>query len=144
MKIIFPLLALAGGIAIAFQSQINGGLGKKTGAIEASFISFAIGALALFFVLIFFGKGHVSAVSAVPKWQLIGGLLGAFYVSVMVFTVPSIGVAQTLVAVIAGQIITGAVIDHLGLLGGNQISLDAKRITAILLLLVSLYLFNKK
>ncbi|WP_142383556.1 DMT family transporter [Bacillus sp. T33-2] len=34
MKWIFPLMAFVGGIAVAFQAQINGGLGKKTGALE--------------------------------------------------------------------------------------------------------------
>ncbi|WP_026694283.1 DMT family transporter [Peribacillus kribbensis] len=144
MKFIYPILALIGGVAIAFQAQINGGLGKKAGSIEAAFISFLIGTAALFFVTIFFGKGSVIAAGSVPKWQLIGGLLGAFYVFIMVLTVPKIGVATTLISVIAGQIIIGSIIDHFGLLGGVRVPIDGKKIAAILLLFVSLYLFNKK
>ncbi|RFU63019.1 DMT family transporter [Peribacillus glennii] len=144
MKIIFPLLALLGGFAVAVQAQINGGLGKKIGAIEGSFVSFLIGTLALFFLVLFFGKGNILAVQSVPKWQLIGGLLGAFYVTVMILVVPKIGVAPTLVAVIAGQIIIGAIIDHFGLFGGVKISIDFKKIAAIVLLFVSLYLYNYK
>lgn len=56
MKLLFSLLALAGGIAVAFQAQINGGLGKKAGAIEGSFISFAVGTLVLLFAVLFSGK----------------------------------------------------------------------------------------
>ncbi|CAH0345331.1 DMT family transporter [Bacillus sp. CECT 9360] len=144
MKIIFPLLALAGGMAVAFQAQINGGLGKKVGAIEGSFISFVIGTLVLFFAVLFLGKGNILAVSSVPKWQLIGGILGAFYVFVMVLVVPKIGVAPAMVAVIAGQILIGAIIDHFGLLGGVRVPIDVKKSTAILLLFVSLYLYNHK
>ncbi|PLS17997.1 hypothetical protein CVD28_09950 [Bacillus sp. M6-12] len=144
MKILFSLLAVLGGIAVAVQAQINGGLGKKTGAIEGSFVSFAIGTLALLFIVLFFGKGHVSAAMTVPKWQLIGGLLGAFYVFVMVFVVPKIGVAPALIAVIAGQIVVGAIIDHFGLFGGLKIPIDWKKVTAIALLFLSLYLFNHK
>lgn len=143
MKIIFPLLALIAGAAVAFQAQINGGLGKKVGAIEGSFISFVIGTAALFFLVLFLGKGNLLAVQSVPKWQLIGGLLGAFYVTVMILVVPKIGVATTLVAVIAGQIIIGAIIDHFGLFGGVKISIDVKKITAIVLLFISLYLYNQ-
>ena len=80
IKLIFPLLALIGGMALAMQGQINGGLGKKVGVIEGSFISFSVGTLALLFILLFFGSGNISAVSTVPKWQIIGGLLGAFFV----------------------------------------------------------------
>ncbi|WP_163099894.1 DMT family transporter [Peribacillus alkalitolerans] len=144
MKFIFPILALLGGFAVAFQAQINGGLGKKVGAIEGAFISFLIGTVLLFLLVLFFGKGNFLAVQSVPKWQLLGGLLGAFYVTVMVFVVPKIGVAPTLIAVIAGQIIIGAILDHFGLFGGVKIPIDGKKLTAIILLFVSLYLFNHK
>ncbi|MDQ0219177.1 DMT family transporter [Peribacillus cavernae] len=144
MKIIFPLLALLGGIAMAIQAQVNGGLGKKVGAIEGSFISFAVGTLALAFGVLFIGKGNVLAFTNVPKWQLIGGLLGALYVFIMVLVVPKVGVATAFVAVIAGQIIVGAIIDHYGLFGGTRIPIDGKKLIAILLLFVSLYLFNHK
>ena len=144
VKLIFPLLALIGGMALAMQGQINGGLGKKVGVIEGSFISFSVGTLALLFILLFFGNGDISALSTVPKWQLIGGLLGAFYVIVQVIVVPKIGVSASLMAVIVGQIILGAVIDHFGFFGGNRFPIDRQKMIAILLLLFSLYLYNKK
>ncbi|AIM16970.1 MULTISPECIES: DMT family transporter [Neobacillus] len=144
MKILFPILAFIGGIAVAIQGQINGGLGKKAGVLEAAFISFGIGTLALFFTVIFFGKGNLFVVTTVPKWQLIGGLLGAIYVIVAVFSVPKIGVAPTLAAVIAGQIIMGIIIDHFGLFGGTRIPIDMKKIVAMVLLFISIYLFNQK
>lgn len=144
MKWLFPFLALAGGAALGFQAVINGGLGKKVGTVEGAFISFAIGTLALFFVVVFFGKGNISTVSEVPKWQLIGGLLGALYVFIMVLAVPKIGVAPTMVAIIAGQLLIGAVIDHFGLLGGKQVPLDFKKIIALMMLFGALYLYNQK
>src|SRR3954451_16997743 len=108
VKLIFPLLALIGGMALAVQSQINGGLGKKVGVIQGSFISFFVGTLALLFILLFFSRGDISAISTVPKWQLIGGLLGALLVIVQVIAVPKIGVSSALMAVIVGQILLGA------------------------------------
>jgi bacterial/archaeal transporter family-2 protein len=144
VKILFPLLAVIGGITIAVQGQINGGLGKKVGVIEGAFISFAVGTLALLFILLFFGKGNISLIGTVPKWQLLGGLLGAFFVVVQVLVVPKIGVTTTLMAVVVGQIILGAVIDHFGLFGGNRIPIDKQKIVAIVLLLFSLFLYVKK
>ncbi|EIJ81381.1 hypothetical protein PB1_00510 [Bacillus methanolicus PB1] len=142
MKWLFSFFALLGGIAIGLQAVINGGLGKKVGAVEGAFISFVIGTLALFFVVIFFGKGNISAVSNVPKWQLVGGLLGALYVFIMVLVVPKIGVAPALITVIAGQLLIGAVIDHFGLFGGIKMPLDFKKILAIFMLFGSILLFH--
>ncbi|QOR68841.1 DMT family transporter [Cytobacillus suaedae] len=144
MKWLFPVLALLGGVAVAIQATINGGLGRKVGTLEGSLVSFAIGTLALLFIVIFFGKGNLTAVTTVPKWQLTGGLLGAFYVFVAVLVVPRVGVATTLTAVIVGQLIMSAVIDHFGLFGSRQIPFDAKRALALFLLVCSLFLFYKK
>jgi transporter family-2 protein len=144
VKLIFPLLALIGGMAIATQGQINGGLGKKIGVIESSFMNFAVGSLVLLLVLLFFGNGHISSISTVPKWQLIGGLLGSFFVMIQVIVVPKIGVSTSLIAVIVGQLILGAVIDHFGLFGGNRFPINTQKLIAIVLMLSALFLYIKK
>lgn len=144
VKLIFPLLALIGGMAIATQGQINGGLGKKIGVIESSFMNFAVGSLVLLLILLFFGNGHISAISTVPKWQIIGGLLGSFFVMIQVIVVPKIGVSASLIAVIVGQLILGAVIDHFGLFGGNRFPINTQKMFAIVLMLSALFLYIKK
>jgi bacterial/archaeal transporter family-2 protein len=143
MKMIYSLLALAAGIALGIQAVVNGGLGKKVGTMEASFISFGIGTAALFFTVLFFGKGNILAISEVPKWQLIGGLLGAIYVFIVILATPKIGVVATLMSVVIGQIVIGAIIDHFGLFGGGKYPLELNKIVAILLMFFSIYLFNK-
>lgn len=143
MKMVYVLLAMAGGVAIGIQTVVNGGLGKKVGTVEASFLSFFIGTAALFFVVLFLGKGNMLAVSEVPKVQLIGGLLGAFYVFTVIFGAPNIGVVATLMAVIIGQLFIGSIIDHFGLFGGERYPLDVKKGVALLLMIISVYLFNK-
>ncbi|CAH0150274.1 hypothetical protein SRABI96_00695 [Peribacillus sp. Bi96] len=73
MKILFPVLAVLGGITIAVQGQINGGLGKKVGVIEASFISFGIGTLALLFIVLFAGQYFIHsdcAQMAIVGWRI--------------------------------------------------------------------------
>lgn len=144
MKWLFMLLPLLGGVAVGLQASINGGLGKKIGTLEASFVSFAIGTLALLFIVIFFGKGNILAVIDVPKWQLLGGLLGAFYVFVVIISVPKMGVASTLMIIILGQFVIGAIIDHFGLFGGKQIPFDWNKLIATILFIAAIILFNKK
>ncbi|MFL0583962.1 DMT family transporter [Solibacillus silvestris] len=143
MKLIIVFLALIGGSAVAIQSQINALFSKKVGVLESATVSFTVGALALFFLAFFFGKGNFLNVFTVPKWQLIGGLLGAFFIVINIFSVNLIGVAATFMAVIIGQILVGAVIDHFGLFGGVVYPINMTKLIALALMFVGIYLFNK-
>ena len=97
----------------------------------------------MFFLVLFLGKGNLLAISEVPKGQLIGGLLGAFFVVVLVIVSPEIGVTATLISVIVGQLLIGSIIDHFGLFGGEKFPLDFKKGIALLLMLASIYIFQK-
>ncbi|MBP1932190.1 DMT family transporter [Ammoniphilus resinae] len=143
MNWLFALFGVLGGVAIGVQASINGGLGKKIGAIEGSLVSFAIGTVVLLLLFIFFGKGQILSVGSVPKWQLTGGLLGAFYIFISILIVPKIGVATSLITVIVGQVAMGTLIDHFGLFGGRQIPVDWQRVLAIVLLCAALYFFYR-
>lgn len=144
MSWLMIIFALVGGILVGIQAGVNGILGSKIGAIEGAFISFFTGTLALLLVVIFFGRGNLLAVTNLPKWQLIGGLLGAAYVFILVLTVPKIGVASVLMAIIVGQVLSSTVIDHFGLFGGRQIPIDWRRITGLIFLAVALLLIYRK
>lgn len=144
MKWMYLVMSIAGGVAIGIQAVVNSGLGKKVGTIEASFISFLIGTIALFITMIIFGKGNFFAINEVPKWQLIGGLLGAFYVFIMIMSVPKIGVIAAFFSIIAGQILMSAIIDHFGLFGGETYPLDIKKGIAILMMFGSIILYNHR
>ena len=80
---------------------------------------------------------------SVPKWQLVGGLLGALFIVINIFSVNLIGVASTFMAVIIGQIVAGAIIDHFGLFGGAIHPLNNTKLIALALMFVGIYLFNK-
>ncbi|MEK4386301.1 DMT family transporter [Solibacillus sp. FSL W7-1464] len=143
LKLIIALLALIGGSAVAIQSQINALFSKKVGVLESATVSFMVGALALFFLAFFFGKGNFLNVFTVPKWQLIGGLLGAFFIVINIYSVNLIGVAATFMAVIIGQIFVGAIIDHFGLFGGVAYPMNMTKLIALALMFAGIYLFNK-
>lgn len=134
---------MIGGSAVAIQSQINALFSKKVGVLESATVSFMVGALALFVLAFFFGKGNFLNVFTVPKWQLIGGLLGAFFIVINIFSVNLIGVAATFMAVIIGQILVGAIIDHFGLFGGVVYPINMTKLIALALMFVGIYLFNK-
>ncbi|MFO0752287.1 MAG: DMT family transporter [Thermodesulfovibrionales bacterium] len=132
------------GIAAAVQPSINGRLARKVGIIESSFLSFAVGALALLILVLVSGRGSLRGIGEAAWWELTGGLLGAFFVSMSIVAVPRLGTAAVMAAVIAGQLTTGLLIDHYGLFGFRTFPLDARRlIGAVLLLAGALLIFRK-
>jgi len=130
------ILMACGGVAIALQPSINSRLAQKTGIIESACISFAVGTLALLAVSLLAGRGSLRGVGDASGWELTGGLLGAFFVTMTIVVVPRLGSASAFAAVIAAQLVTGLMLDHFGLFGLRQISFDFKRGVGVLLLLV--------
>lgn len=144
MNWILLLLVFIAGTATSFQAGVNGALGKKVGVVEAGFISFLIGTLFMTILLLLTRKGNISGVFQVPKWQLTGGLMGSFYIMVMVVAVPRIGIAAALITLIAGQLTSSTLIDHFGIIGDRQIPLDWKRIAGLVLMGIAILLFYRK
>jgi len=131
----FFLLMFLGGIAVAVQPSINGRLAQKIGAVESSAVSFAVGTLALLAVALVAGRGSFRGMTEVRGWELTGGFLGAFFVTLTIIIVPRIGTTATMAATIAAQLMTGILLDHFGLFGFRTVPLDAKRVVGSCLLL---------
>ena len=121
MFFVYLIIALAAGVALATQSAINTQLAKAMSgeAVIATFISFAVGTIVLFFIAWVKTDlwGNLSAFPSQPWWKLIGGVLGAIVVFTTVLLAPKLGITAMLFFIIVGQLITAATIDHFGLIG---------------------------
>ena len=139
LTLVFPLLLL-GGMAIAAQSSINGSLSVRTDVITTAWLANVVASVILLLMVVFFELPQAATMFSVPTWQLAGALFGNFSMVAIVVAVPRIGTAATIVAIIAGQIVMGLLVDHFGWFGNTQIVLDYKRMVAIALLAGALYL----
>lgn len=121
MFFVYLIIALAAGVALATQSAINTQLAKAMSgeAVIATFISFAVGTIVLFFIAWVKTDlwGNLSTVPSQPWWKLIGGVLGAIVVFTTVLLAPKLGITAMLFFIIIGQLITATTIDHFGLIG---------------------------
>ena len=121
MCFVYLIVALAAGVALATQSAINTQLAKAMSgeAVIATFISFAVGTIVLFFIAWVKTDlwGNLSAIPSQPWWKLIGGVLGAVVVFTTVLLAPKLGITAMLFFIIVGQLITATTIDHFGLIG---------------------------
>ncbi len=127
--------ACAGGL-IALQAPINAGLGRSTGSLPAALVSFGIGTIALAAIVLLSGKaGGLSSTFDVSWYYLLGGFLGAIYVTNALIAVSVVGAGGVAAATITGQLTASVVIDRLGLFGLDQVALTPERLVGVALLL---------
>lgn len=134
------LTACAGGL-VALQAPINAGLGKATGGLPAALVSFSVGSLCLAAIVVLSGKaGGLGSTFDVSWYYLLGGLLGAVYVTTALTAVASIGAGGVAAATVTGQLTAAVAIDRLGLFGLDQVPLSFARLAGVALLLAGTYL----
>ncbi len=128
------IVALVGGVGICFQSLFSGVIGSKVGVLESVFIVHAGGMLLSVGIMAFLRGGNLGAWSTVPWYTLCAGFLGVVIVGAISYAVPRIGLASTLTVAIAAQLAFGAMLDHFGLLGAVQRTLDLPRMIGLFVL----------
>jgi transporter family-2 protein len=140
MKILFYISALIAGIALSMEGAIAGTLGETIGELESSYFIFLTGTVILGLTTLFFGKGKLSMSVKVPKWNLLGGVLGISYLTLLIISVPFVGVGISMVSVIIGQMVTSILIEHFGWLGSQTIKIGKERMISIGCMLIALIL----
>lgn len=130
-------LAAFSGVLIALQSRANGELSHLLGnSRETALVSFGSGFLVVTMMALLSPRlrAGLRAIRAsasdgrLPRWQTLAGMMGAFFVIVQAFTVPTMGVAIFSVATIAGQSAMSLVVDRLGLRSGVQHRITRRRV----------------
>ena len=142
-KLALVLLALFAGMCNAFQAPVNAALGKFTGVFESSCISFTVGALSLLIISMLIGKGSILRIVDAPPNLWLGGLLGAFFVTVAMFVVTKIGAAVTIASVVTGQMTAALIIDQVGWLGIPKNPVDIYRVGGLVCLAAGIALLSK-
>jgi transporter family-2 protein len=135
------LTVIAGGF-VALQAPINSRLGKTVGTFTASSVSFLIGTIVLVAIALLAGGAfdRLGHVSTLPWYYLLGGVLGAVYVTTVLVSVRTLGAGGVTAATITGQLAASVTIDRLGILGLAQRPLSASRIAGLVLLAAGVFL----
>lgn len=142
MSTLTPLIIFAaiGGISITLQAQLIGVMDKKLGTLESVFITYGGGGLLIGLVMLMIRGGNLAAWQTVPWYTLLSGALGLVIVGGISYTTPRLGLVTMLTIIVAAQFITGACMDHYGLLGADLRPLNLTRISGIGLLLMGTWL----
>ena len=146
MKYFYTIIVLCIGCFLAIQGSINTQLTTYLKhPLQGALVNFLVGTVALIGLNFVFKTqipdwGHVKTA---PWYLFTGGLLGAMFVSSIIFFIPKIGVTTVLAASIAGQLIAASIIDHFGFFGISIHHISSGRIIGILLLLGGIFLIQK-
>lgn len=139
------LFALAGGMALAVQAGLNGGLGRVLGhPLWATLASLAVSVATVVPIMLVLRLKLPAAddVARAPWWLWAGGVLGALYVTAALATAPRLGATTTIAAVITGQLVMSLALDHFGLIGFARQPIDLARTAGVVLLLAGLLLIR--
>ena len=127
---------------MAVQGTINSALAEEIGLTETTFIVHLVAVLALILVLLFSKESNFrfNLLREVPWYLYLGGLLGVVITYTVAFSIPKLGVAVATTAIVAFQVSTAALIDHLGLFGMDRVPFGWNRVAGIIFLAVGVKL----
>ncbi len=140
--ILFGLIAVAAGIAAAFQAAANAGLSARIGLAPALVTNTSIvllGTLALYF-----GRGPQGTFfPSDARWSLyVGGICGFIIILSLAFVFPKIGAAVAIALVVLGQGAEALAIDHFGLMDMPSEPVTLVRVAGLLLIGVGVVLIR--
>lgn len=137
------LIGLAGGVAVGLQSPMASMISQRLGLLESVFIIHVGGAIVALIPLLIYGGGKLVQWRSLPWYTLGAGIFGLIVIGAISYMIPRIGVAASIITVVAGQLLVGTILDHFGLLGAAVKSLDATRIIGLIVVLVGVWLTVK-
>jgi transporter family-2 protein len=125
------------GLFLPLIVKMNEGLGKAVGLAPGSVLVHAIGALfGVICILPFCGTNWWGGLTQAPTWTLFGGIIGTGMVVLANQGVQALGVGSFIALNVSAQLLTGAVMDHLGLLGSPLHPMSLGRLAGMILLVI--------
>ena len=139
MQILLVLIVILGGMGLSVEAGLLGPLGSQVGELWATLSIFGVGAALTFFLMLFFSPRDSPSFFSQPPLLLVGGILGPIYVVILTVVTPVIGIAMTMIGILAGQVSKSLIIDHYGLFGTTERKIDNKRIIALFSIIAALF-----
>jgi transporter family-2 protein len=147
MQKLLLLIPLLVGMGVVIQSGANTQLSAILGnPFLAALISFLTGTLALLLLNISMGTDpallNPDQLIRTQWWMWLGGVMGAFFITSVIFIAPIIGPTRLFGVIIASQLIFSVVVDRYGWLGFTVQPINLKKIIGVLLLIAGAFLIQ--
>lgn len=147
MQYLLLFIPLLVGMGVVLQSGANTQLSHILGnPFIAGLISFTVGAISMLLINLIvrsdFSVLSPQHISQTQGWMWLGGLMGAFFITSVIFIAPKIGPTQLFGLVIASQLTFSVVVDHYGWLGFQEQPINLKKVGGVLLLIGGAFLIQ--
>jgi len=145
--LVMVILSLVSGALIPVQATSNTALNKAVGnPVISTFIVLlvAIISISIYMVISKASLPEISNLRTSPIYGYFGGIIITFYILVITFITPRLGVGAAIGLIITGQIIGAVIIDHFGLFGTAVRAIDMQRLVGTLFMNVGIYFVMKK
>ena len=141
---LFAGFSLVAGLGIPMMVAINSSLGTKLNSPNAAVVVlFFTGLCVSILVFILTEPATSSKLNNISPVYYFGGAIVVLYIVVVTWIAPQFGVGSTIFFVLLGQLISAAIIDHYGLFGAAQYSIDYKRVLGITIMAIGIFLAKK-
>ena len=144
-NLIAMIAVVLGGAATALQAPTNARMMTAVGSpVNAAFVSFAVGTAALGILAVLLQtRPDMAASRALPWYAWVGGLYGAIFVVAAAWGVPRLGVATTIILMVAGQLLLSLILDHFGAMGMPRQPISLGRVAGVGLVIAGVLMVRK-
>jgi bacterial/archaeal transporter family-2 protein len=136
---------VAAGMGIPVLAALNANLGLRIGSpVAAGVVLFAVAlGTALAVLVITGGAGVLSRLPDQPPVLFLGGCLVAFYILSITFVAPRFGLANAILFVLLGQLVSATVIDASGFMGLAARPVSGQRLVGLALMAAGVVLSQR-
>ena len=145
MEMVFAgLVVLLAGIATAVEAPTNALLRLNVSSFAfTAFVTMAIGALgAGIVVLVVRPSLQAGWATTTPWYAFVGGLYAAAIVAMGAYATPKLGAGTTMVLTVTAQVVTGIVLDQMGVLGLEKHEISWLRVIGCVVAIVGALLVS--
>jgi bacterial/archaeal transporter family-2 protein len=141
--ILIILIGLAGGVAVGLQGPLASMISQRLGILESVFIIHIGGALIALLPLLFYSGGKLAQWKQLPWYTLGAGVFGLVVIGAISYMLPRVGVAASIVTIVAGQLLVSAILDQYGLIGTMVRPLNLPRAVGLAIVFLGVWLTVK-
>ena len=136
------LFSILAGAAMSIQGVMNTRLQESAGLWEANAYVQGTAFLLSLAVMWLWGSGNLKMLTTVPKWTLLGGVLGLVITVTVMLSIKGLQPVTAISVILIAQLVTAALIEAFGWMGQEQTPFSLKQFLGLGLMLAGVALFK--